>query len=297
MIKRILNIHLLPVKYFPAFLGFILSRMIRKNMEFSYPEWVNFFLLSLMNSNSRYIAEDEKSITFYSNETFYNAIIRKYPSSDMMVYNHIFGEPKEYEIVCDTYNKYFKNETLFIIDAGANVGYASLYFSYKFPKSKIISIEPELSNYKSLLINIAKNKLTNTITPLNKALWFCNTTLSIFTENIREWGFTVSEVNDNNSTVKTETITINDVLKTNRKTIINILKVDIEGAEFELFLDKERHADFIKNTELVAMEIHDKKEKFEKIIANFSDNGFINFTSGELTIFINTNLVNKTIPN
>lgn len=293
MIQRLLNIYILPLKYIPAFFAFIFLKLLRKDLKNTYTEWVNSFHLALLHSNSRYLSEDENKISCLSKENNYKIALRKYPSSDVLVYNHVFGKPREYEIVCDTYNKHFKNDSLFIIDAGANVAYASLYFASKYKNCNIVSIEPEPSNFNIVTQNINNNNLSKVITPINKALWYCNTTLELFTDNKQEWSFSVNEIQNASSQNKTETTTINNLLKENNKTIINILKIDIEGAEFEIFLDENRHKDFIVNTELVAMEIHDRKEKYEKIIANFTNAGFIFFNSGELTIFINTNLVKK----
>src|SRR5467141_3450598 len=44
---------------------------------------------------------------------------------------------------------------LLIIDAGANIGAAALYFSFRFSSSKIISIEPEKKNCELLRMNCA----------------------------------------------------------------------------------------------------------------------------------------------
>lgn len=293
MIRRLLNIYILPVKYIPLFLKFIILKMLGANLRNTYTEWVNSFHLALLYSNSRDLYEDKEIITCLSKENNYKIAMRKYPSSDVLVYNHIFGNPREYEFVCKTYDKYFKSDNLFIIDAGANVAYASLYFAYKYKNCKIVSIEPEPSNFNMIIRNIENNYLYNVITPINKALWYSNTTLELFTDNKKEWSFSVNEIQDTSTdNKKTETITINEILLEQRGHRINILKVDIEGAEFELFLDIERHKDFIKDTELVAMEIHDRKEKYEKIIENFTKQGFTFLNSGELTIFINNNLIN-----
>lgn len=42
-----------------------------------------------------------------------------------------------------------------IIDAGANVGASTVYFAFAFPKSQLISIEPEASNFHLLTTNTA----------------------------------------------------------------------------------------------------------------------------------------------
>lgn len=239
------------------------------------------------------MSEDSTTITCLSKDNNYKLLLRKHPSSDVLVYNHVFGDPKEYQIVCETYNKHFSNEQMFIIDAGANVGYATLYFAHKYSKSTIVCIEPEESNFKILTQNINQNNLSKNVLPLHKALWHCNTTLELFTDNKKEWGFSVNEIQDSQSSNKIETITIDDILAKQNQSLINILKIDIEGAEFEIFLDEKRCHHFLAKTELAAIEIHDRNEKYEKIIANFASAGFSFLNSGELTIFINNNIVKK----
>src|SRR5258708_24737589 len=44
---------------------------------------------------------------------------------------------------------------LVIIDAGANIGAAALYFSFRFSGSKVIAIEPEKKNCELLKMNCA----------------------------------------------------------------------------------------------------------------------------------------------
>src|SRR5271166_1471460 len=41
-----------------------------------------------------------------------------------------------------------------IVDAGANIGMASIYFAHKYPEAKIIAIEAEGSNFDMLTRNI-----------------------------------------------------------------------------------------------------------------------------------------------
>ncbi|MEK6809367.1 MAG: FkbM family methyltransferase, partial [Nanoarchaeota archaeon] len=66
-------------------------------------------------------------------------------TSDVPLLYHIFVE--------EEYNIKPKTKPSFIIDAGANVGFTAIYFANRFPKARIIAIEPEESNFKLLKKN------------------------------------------------------------------------------------------------------------------------------------------------
>ncbi len=40
-----------------------------------------------------------------------------------------------------------------IVDAGANIGLASLFFAQRFPSAKIFALEPDHSNFEMLMKN------------------------------------------------------------------------------------------------------------------------------------------------
>lgn len=61
-------------------------------------------------------------------------------TSDMAVFRKIFLQ-REYSLECGQKPK-------LIIDGGANVGYASIFFAHKYPSAHIIAIEPEKRNYQ-----------------------------------------------------------------------------------------------------------------------------------------------------
>ena len=68
-------------------------------------------------------------------------------SSDRGVLRQIFTN-REYESVQLT-------NPLTIIDLGANVGYSSAYFLSRYAEAKVISIEPDPSNFRLLQQNLA----------------------------------------------------------------------------------------------------------------------------------------------
>ncbi len=65
----------------------------------------------------------------------------------MLVYREIFIK-QHYEFLV-------KKSPEVIIDAGANIGLASIYFANKYPKAKIIAIEPEKGNFAILKKNVS----------------------------------------------------------------------------------------------------------------------------------------------
>lgn len=73
--------------------------------------------------------------------------------------------------------------------------------------------------------------------------------------------------------------------------LIDILKIDIEGSEKQLFNDQRTAALFLVKTKYIAIEIHDEVCDRNVINDCLSQNNFSFFTSGQVTIGVNNNLV------
>ncbi|WP_278020435.1 hypothetical protein [Flavobacterium ginsengisoli] len=75
--------------------------------------------------------------------------LRDYTHSDYSVFTQIFKD-EEYKIALSffKYNRDFKNAVM--IDVGANIGYATIYFQEKLKFDHIICIEPSISNFNIL---------------------------------------------------------------------------------------------------------------------------------------------------
>lgn len=149
-----------------------------------------------------------------------------------------------------------------IVDLGANCGYTAYRFSKLVGDSgKVICVEPDSINYECLIKNINNLKLTNIIS-LNKAIWNKNTKLNFQQEGAL--GSAVSEkLNRNDNIKEVETIKISDLIETCKLEKINILKIDIEGAEYELFTDLDEIIE--KYSPKIIMEMHYKSKNEEKI--------------------------------
>jgi FkbM family methyltransferase len=197
--------------------------------------------------------------------------------SDLAIFEQVFIN-KEYDVKL---NFTPKN----IIDLGANVGYASLYFNYKYPNANIIAIEPETNNYNQAKKNLAPY---NNIKLLNGAVWHNNDDLFLVDNGLGEAGFMVSD-NKGNSTIKS--YTINDLQKQLNTSEIDIIKIDIEGAELEIF---ENNNDWIKQSKVIIVETHDRYRKgtSKAVFKAIIEHDFSLELSGENLIFTNNKLLN-----
>ena len=77
-----------------------------------------------------------------------------------------------------------------IIDAGANIGLASVYFAHRFPKANIVAIEPSKSNFLVVQKNIINY---SQIKALCMGLWNKDTHLEIIDTDLNENAFMVKE--------------------------------------------------------------------------------------------------------
>ena len=177
----------------------------------------------------------------------------RFPSSDIDTFEQIFVG-NEYDFLVETQPKV-------IVDAGANIGLAAIYFANRYPEAKIIAIEPEQSNFELLKENVAPYA---NIIPLQVALWHKNEEIDLVDPGRGKWGFITqnkeSEKNPSETpqsaichTVKA--ITVDRLMDEYALDRINILKIDIEGAEKEVFSDT---ASWIDKVDCIVVELHDR---------------------------------------
>lgn len=136
----------------------------------------------------------------------------------------------------------------FIVDAGANAGYASLFFAQAHPGARILAIEPDRSNFDTLCANA---KEAGRIECFHGALWPVETRLSIQNPSAPKTAIMVGAPGNNDGDVPT--LTVPGIVA--RHGFIDILKLDIEGAELELFA----HPDlsWLDHVGCLIIELHD----------------------------------------
>jgi FkbM family methyltransferase len=141
-----------------------------------------------------------------------------------------------------------------IIDAGANIGLASIWFASKFPEARVLAVEPEKSNYDLLVRNVA---LFRNVTPIHAAVWTHRGTLAI--EDPRHegpWAFQTRELADLPHPIQSvPCLSVADLMSEYDLGWVDLLKVDIEGAEKEVFSSP---GEWIGSVGAIAIELHDR---------------------------------------
>lgn len=165
-------------------------------------------------------------------------------TSDVSVFGQIF--------VDEEYNFPISIKPELIIDGGANVGYASIYFANKFRDAHIIAVEPEKSNIEILKENTSYYP---NIEVIESAIWDDNTYLKIKDIGLGNWGFVVEKTRPNEPE-SFKAITIQKLLTESGYEKIDILKLDIEGSEKEVFSNM--YEEWLCKVSILIIELHDK---------------------------------------
>ena len=159
------------------------------------------------------------------------------------------------QVLVERHYEFDKPESArFIIDAGANIGLASVYFANRYPQAQIISIEPESSNYEMLQQN---TRAYPQITTLQAALWRENEDLFLFDSGHGNHGFQVGDHEEaitQSRVGATPGLTVDAILRDAGQKQVDLLKIDIEGAEREVM---SAAADWIDRVEVLMIEVHD----------------------------------------
>jgi FkbM family methyltransferase len=153
------------------------------------------------------------------------------------IYNvTIFTNEELYHIAPDfDYYQYFYkiNKGDVVLDAGANLGHLSLYFSKKVGNSgKVFAIEPDSYNIEMMKKNISLNiDLSNNIFIQELLLW--NESMFVDFNEAGTVGSSAIWIPDIQNVVKKRAIKIDDWVVLNNLQKLDFIKMDIEGAEIE----------------------------------------------------------------
>jgi len=210
----------------------------------------------------------------------------KYPihlrtnSSDLPAFLDVF--------VKDEYKIKFIVKPEIVIDGGANIGLFSIKMKNEFPNAKIISIEPDPENFQQLQKNLSNY---DNIFYENCGIWDKDTKLKVYDKfDSGKWGMVVEE---DLVEGKIDAISIKSLIGKYNLEYIDVLKLDIETSEKQLFSGN--YEDWLPKVKMIIIELHDWMEKgtskpfftaINKCFKNYSYNH-----CGENVIIVNEDLV------
>ncbi|MBS1191420.1 MAG: hypothetical protein H6R10_3212 [Rhodocyclaceae bacterium] len=171
------------------------------------------------------------------------------PSTDVSAFEQIFIQ-RQYDFAV-------RDAPGTIVDAGANVGLAAIHFANRFPAARIIAIEPEDGNFEILQRNV---RPYGNIIPLRAALWHQNRRISLVDPALGDWGFMTQATDGDEADYgrmvhEVEGMTMDRIMAEQGIDHVDILKVDIEGAEREVFADPSA---WIGKVDALIVELHER---------------------------------------
>jgi FkbM family methyltransferase len=211
--------------------------------------------LYYLNKLRRYLGIPDALAAFIALRVKKDGIIKlgflKYPFrirvdniADSATFNEVLLR-KEYAIGLD-----FIPKT--IIDGGANIGLTSLFFANKYPGARIVAVEPDGGNFDLLRENTANY---SAIKPMRSAIWSHNAHLKIYDPGRGDNSYRVEETTQNDPAAFTA-VGIADIMRQQNWSTIDILKLDVEGAEKVLFTTG--YGAWLPRTRVLIVETHDR---------------------------------------
>jgi FkbM family methyltransferase len=135
----------------------------------------------------------------------------------------------------------------FIIDAGANIGDSTCWFLSRYPEAAVIALEPDPENFEVLVRNT--KPYGSRVHCVKAGLWFRDNRL-----NVRDGGSKIAMyVQEAEESSDCDGLSPQTIASRFRLPHIDIFKIDIEGAEVQLF---KRNTGWLSNCNLVYVDVH-----------------------------------------
>lgn len=193
----------------------------------------HYFILKFSSANQ---------YSFFFPSLNHRVILRRL-TSDFSVFRQICMNG-EYDIT-------FPIAPKIIIDAGANIGLASLHFYSRFPEAKIYALEPDAGNFVVLQKQVMD---IPSIQTFKLALWNKRENLVLDSGGADAWGIQVRQpkAEEHNLVFGIDLLSF---MIEQRIEIIDLLKIDVEGSEVELFTENFEY--WLKRTKILVIELHE----------------------------------------
>ena len=151
-----------------------------------------------------------------------------------------------------------------ILDIGAHAGFFTLYARTLNPTVRIVAVEPEPGNFELLEKHLEENEIVNVdVIKAALAAKTGNRMLKIARDSHNHRLSAIGRSDSGGESISVYTYSLSDLLK---KCIINkvsLLKMDIEGGEFEVF--ESLSPEILSKVDCLILEYHQKSGDFREI--------------------------------
>jgi FkbM family methyltransferase len=151
-----------------------------------------------------------------------------------------------------------------IIDCGANVGIVTLYYKRAFPAARVTAFEADPDIAQALALNVSDNKLSE-VDVVAAAVWIENGEVSFAKEGSDSGSVDTEYHGTESPRVTVPAIRLRDFLS--REDKVDLLKLDIEGAEHRVLADAEPE---LHRVMALALELHEFDARNRRIPATLS---------------------------
>lgn len=138
-----------------------------------------------------------------------------------------------------------------ILDLGSNVGYTMLHYKYLYPNAQIFGVEMDYDNFSIASENI---KFYQNCRIINAAVWTEDTIVNYNGKNNES--FHISSFEEGK---QVKALSINSIFNEFNIKDVDLVKMDIEGAEEEIF---NKPLDWLKNIKYLLLEVHNQNVDF-----------------------------------
>lgn len=177
----------------------------------------------------------------------------RWGTSDVAVFHSVFLSG-HYQSLSDV------EKVASIVDCGANVGYSAIYLMRRFPDARLVAIEPAPDSAGLCRSNLSGFGTRASV--VEAAVWPRSPKGVVLDRGLggsaQPWAVRVREV-DTNESSDVAAVTIPDLMKGFGLTSIDILKIDIEGSERQLFQDGA--TDWLGHVRNLVVELHDEASR------------------------------------
>jgi FkbM family methyltransferase len=174
------------------------------------------------------------------------------------------------------------NDVQYIIDCGANIGCASHYFLSHFPNARVLAVEPDRGNMRVCQQTLSPFGARASF--VQAGVWSSEAPMIVTRGSFRdgnEWSFQVRPCADH-ETCDFRATTLPSLMKSAGFPYVDILKIDIEAAEYEVFSNGP--LEWLEKVRYLVIELHD--EPCERAVFNAVERFQPNvLRNGELTVF------------